>query len=95
MAEIGCDLSGHGSQPVTENLIRQADIIWTMTASHRAALLSQFAEAGGRVALLSPDRLDVLDPIGGPVATYRKCAQQIREHLLARLDTLENVLPRR
>ena len=95
MAEIGCDLSGHGSQPVTENLVRQADIIWTMTASHRAAILSQFPEAGGRVAVLSPDRLDVLDPIGGPVATYRKCAQQIREHLLARLDTLENVLPRR
>lgn len=95
MAEIGCDLSGHGSQPLTENLVRQADIIWTMTASHRAAILSQFPEAGGRVALLSPDRLDVLDPIGGPVATYRKCAQQIREHLLARLDTLENVLPRR
>jgi protein-tyrosine phosphatase len=95
MAEIGCDLSGHGSQPLTENLVRQADIIWTMTASHRAAILTQFPEAGGRVALLSPDRLDVLDPIGGPVATYRKCAQQIREHLLARLDTLENVLPRR
>jgi protein-tyrosine phosphatase len=95
MAEIGCDLSGHGSQPLTENLVRQADIIWTMTASHRAAILTQFPEAGGRVALLSPDRLDVLDPIGGPVATYRKCAQQICEHLLARLDTLENVLPRR
>jgi protein-tyrosine phosphatase len=95
MAEIGCDLSGHGSQPLTENLVRQADIIWTMTASHRAAILSQFPEAGGRVALLSPGRLDVLDPIGGPVATYRKCAQQIREHLLARLDTLEKVLPRR
>ena len=95
MAEIGCDLSGHESQPVTENLVRQADIIWTMTASHRAAILSQFPEAGGRVALLSPDRLDVIDPIGGPLATYRKCAQQIREHLLARLDTLQESFLRR
>ena len=95
MAEIRCDLSGHESQPVTENLVRQADIIWTMTASHRAAILSQFPEAGGRVALLSPDRLDVIDPIGGPLATYRKCAQQIREHLLARLDTLHESFLRR
>jgi protein-tyrosine-phosphatase len=66
-----------------------------MTASHRAAILSQFPEAGGRVALLSPDRLDVIDPIGGPLATYRKCAQQIREHLLARLDTLHESFLRR
>jgi hypothetical protein len=38
--------------------------------------------------MLSPDRHDVIDPIGGTLATYRKCADQIREHLVARLDTL-------
>jgi protein-tyrosine phosphatase len=92
--EIGGDLTAHESQPVTENLVRQADLIWTMTASHRAAVIAQFPEAGGRVALLSPDRVDVLDPIGGPLATYRKCADQIRQHLLARMDTLQGQLPR-
>ncbi len=93
MAEIGADLSGHESQPVTETLVRQADLIWTMTASHRAALLAQFPEAGGRVAMLAPDRQDVSDPIGGPVSTYRACAGQIRGHLLARLATLSQELP--
>jgi protein-tyrosine phosphatase len=88
MREAGGDLSGHASQPVTENLIRQADVIWTMTASHRAALLAQFPEAGGRVALLSPDRIDVIDPIGGTLETYRKCAADIRKHLAVRVDTL-------
>jgi len=93
MAEIGADLSAHESQPVTETLVRQADVIWTMTAAHRAALLAQFPEAGGRVALLSPDRRDVSDPIGGPVSTYRSCAEQIRGHLLARMATLAAELP--
>jgi len=88
MAEAGCDLSGHESQPLTENLVRQADLIWTMTAAHRSAILAQFPAAGGRVAMLSPDRMDVIDPIGGPLATYRKCARQIREHLVVRLDTI-------
>jgi protein-tyrosine phosphatase len=88
MRERGADLSGHESQPLTENLARQADVIWTMTASHRANILAQFPEAGGRVAMLSPDRHDVIDPIGGTLATYRKCAEQIRKHLVARLDTL-------
>jgi len=89
MRECGADLSAHESQPVTESLVRQADIIWTMTAAHRAAILAQFPEAGGRTAVLSPDRIDVIDPIGGPVATYRTCAEQIRQHLIARLDTIQ------
>jgi protein-tyrosine phosphatase len=88
MADAGADLSSHESQPLTESLVRQADVILTMTASHRTALLSQFPEAGGRVNLLAPDRRDVIDPIGGSLETYRTCAAQIREHLVSRMDTL-------
>jgi len=87
-AELGCDLRGHESQPLTETLVRQADVILTMTASHRAAVLAQFPEAGGRVRMLSPDRRDVIDPIGGSLDVYRSCSRQIEEHLAARLDTL-------
>ena len=94
MSEIGADLTGHESQPVTENLVRQADVILTMTASHRAGVLAQFPEAGGRVSMLSPDRQDVLDPIGAPLPTYRRCAEQIRGHLAARIDTLVDSIPR-
>jgi protein-tyrosine phosphatase len=93
MAEAGIDLSAHESQPLTASLIRQADVIWTMTAAHRAAILAQFPDAGDRVAVLSPDRIDVVDPIGGPVETYRECARQIRAHLTSRLDTLGEGLP--
>ena len=92
--EMGGDLGGHESQPLTEGLARQADVILTMTAAHREALVARFPEAGGRVALLSPDRQDVIDPIGGSLDTYRRCARQIREHLAARLDTLLKDVPR-
>jgi protein-tyrosine-phosphatase/tRNA A37 threonylcarbamoyladenosine synthetase subunit TsaC/SUA5/YrdC len=89
MEERGIDLTAHASQPVTEDLVRQADVIWTMTASHRAAIVSQFPEAASRVAVLSPDRRDVLDPIGGPLSVYRECARQIADHLATRLETLD------
>jgi protein-tyrosine phosphatase len=88
MAECGIDLTGHESQPLTESLVRQADVIWTMTNAHRAAILAQFPEAADRVAVLSPDRADVVDPIGGPVEAYRQCAGQIRAHLEVRIATL-------
>jgi protein-tyrosine-phosphatase/tRNA A37 threonylcarbamoyladenosine synthetase subunit TsaC/SUA5/YrdC len=87
-AELGGELRGHGSQPLSESLVQQADVILTMTAAHRAALLAQYPEAGGRVVMLSPDRRDVIDPIGGSLETYRSCARQIQAHLLDRIDTL-------
>jgi protein-tyrosine-phosphatase/tRNA A37 threonylcarbamoyladenosine synthetase subunit TsaC/SUA5/YrdC len=88
MREMGGDLSGHESQPLTESLVAQADVILTMTSAHRAAILAQFPEAGGRVAMLSPERRDVLDPVGGSLETYRTCARQIHGHLTARMATL-------
>ena len=93
VTELGGDLRGHESQPLTESLVRQADVILTMTAAHRNAILGQFPEAGGRVSMLAADRRDVIDPIGGPLETYRKCARQIHGHLTARMDTLSRDLP--
>ena len=88
MQEMGGNLGRHESQPLTESLVAQADVILTMTASHRAAILAQFPEAGGRLMMLSPDRRDVIDPVGGSLDTYRSCARQIHGHLTARMDTL-------
>ena len=93
VTEFGGDLRSHESQPLTESLVRQADVILTMTAAHRDAILGQFPETGGRVAMLAADRRDVIDPIGGPLETYRKCARQIHGHLTARMDTLSRELP--
>lgn len=93
VAEIGGDLSAHESQPVTESLVRQADVILTMTAAHRDAILAQFPDAAGRVAMLDPARRDVIDPIGGPLETYRRCAAQIAGHLAVRMDTLAGEFP--
>ena len=88
LAAQGIDLSRHSSQPLTERLVRQADLIWTMTGAHRAAILGQSPELADRVWTLSPGRRDVLDPIGGSLETYRRCAEQIREHLESRIATL-------
>jgi protein-tyrosine phosphatase len=93
VSEMGGDLGSHESQPLTEPLVRQADVILTMTAAHRNAILAQFPEAGGRVMMLAPDRKDVIDPIGGSLETYRTCARQIQGHVAARMDTLSREFP--
>jgi len=88
MAEMGLDLSGHETQPLTEPLVRYADLIFTMTESHRRAIVAQWPGAAERIRLLCTDGSDVADPMGGPVERYRQCAEQIRSQLKTRLDQL-------
>lgn len=88
MAEWGIDLSHHESQPLSSQLVRHADTIWTMTRAHRQAILSQWPEAANRVRLLSLDNQDIPDPIGGPVDQYRRCAEQIKAELQQRVTDL-------
>lgn len=88
MNQIGIDLRCHEAQPVTEALIRYADHILTMTASHRQALVMQWPEAANRTTTLCLDGSDISDPIGGPVERYQQCAEQIEGELGRRLELL-------
>lgn len=81
VTDRGLDLRQHESQPVTDRLIRFADMILTMTRGHREAVLAQWPDAAPRTRLLSRSKSDVSDPIGGPLELYRRCADQIDGHL--------------
>lgn len=81
MRERGLDLTAHESQPLVDRTVRFADLILTMTRSHRDAILAHWPEAEPRTFVLSRDGGDVADPIGGPAELYRKCAQQIDDLL--------------
>lgn len=83
MAREGLDLREHLSQPLTERLARQADLILTMTQGHRQAILSQWPDLANRTSAVSKDRRDVADPIGGPLELYEQCARQLDRHLEA------------
>ncbi len=82
-------LDDHVSQPVTDRLVRHADLIFTMTRGHRAGLLSHWPEAANRTHLLCPEGRDVSDPIGGPLEMYERCADQIEQALIRRVEQLE------
>jgi protein-tyrosine phosphatase len=89
VGKCGLNLADHESQPLTQQLVRQADIIWTMTGAHRSAIVSQWPEAAARASLLAPNGLDIPDPIGGPLELYGQCAQRIKNELAARVAQLE------
>ncbi len=88
MHEMGIDIHAHEAHPVTEALLRYADHVFTMTASHRQALVMQWPESADRTSTLRVDGSDICDPIGGPLEQYERCAEQIRAELAKRLDDL-------
>lgn len=80
-AQMGFDLSEHGSQPVSDRLVQDADLILTMTDGHRQAIISRWPQAASRTFLVARNQNDVSDPIGLPVEYYARCAEQINQAL--------------
>ncbi len=94
MSEMGIDISGHQSQPVTDQLARHADLILTMTNGHRNAIVSQWPELASRTALFSTDSHDVSDPIGQATPVYASCAEQMNANIDHWVDViLRQALP--
>ena len=89
MSQMGLDLREHESQPLTEQLVRHADLICAMTRGHRQAILAEWPAAAARTRLLCSDCSDLADPIGGPAETYRRCAAQIKVELETLIERLE------
>lgn len=81
MQKKGIDVSRHESQQLTEQLVRHADLLITMTRGHRQVILNQWPDAAQRVMTLLSNGRDVADPIGSPYEAYVACAEQIDQGL--------------
>jgi L-threonylcarbamoyladenylate synthase len=79
--ELGADLTGHLSRPLSADLVLQADYLITMTRRHAAAVLDQFGDLDPRPRLLCPAGGDIADPIGREQYVYEACAREILQHL--------------
>ncbi|MBQ8300523.1 MAG: low molecular weight protein arginine phosphatase [Clostridia bacterium] len=82
VAKYGIDLTGHRTQPVTEDLIKQCDLILTMTQAHKQILMPM---AQGKVFTLleyAGSEGDIQDPYGGDDEEYEEAMQEIYDALV-------------
>ena len=84
MAGQNIDIAGHQSQPLTEALVQDADVIYTMTDGHRQAALGLSPQAAEKICCLDPEQ-DVIDPIGMGQEIYEMTAQMIRQAIERRV----------
>ncbi len=98
MEEMGIDLTGHSATQLTEELIDSADLILTMTQSHKDMVMIINPRARGKVYTLleythdgSVDNgnLDIDDPFGGSIHIYRRSAAQIKNALDKLIEKLD------
>lgn len=81
LEEFGIDISEHRSTLVDEALINKADLILTMTKSHKQSLVSRFPSARNKIFLLHEyaegKAKDVIDPFGGSIGEYKVVRDEI------------------
>ncbi|MFC0471703.1 low molecular weight protein arginine phosphatase [Halalkalibacter kiskunsagensis] len=86
LAEKGID-ANHLSSPLTEDLLDWADVILTMTTSHKEMIklfhphVSEYLFTLKEFVDPLAHNLDIDDPFGGPIEAYRQTAEQIERCL--------------
>jgi glycine hydroxymethyltransferase len=86
LADLRIDISNLRSQPLSEELVREASCIIAMTRSHLESIQYLFPEAAEKSFLLrefedNPSCLDVSDPIGMGLEAYEVTRDIIRRAL--------------
>ncbi len=96
----GVDISSLRSQPLTDQLVREATHIFVMTRGHREAIQAYFPDAGEKVHLyrqfdesVRNGNLDVPDPIGQGIHAYLECRDTLKRGLPGILRFLDQSTP--
>jgi protein-tyrosine-phosphatase len=96
MSDENIDISSHRARILTEEILRSADIVLTMTKSHKQYILSRYPRARDKVFVLgefadaqTDGSINISDPFGGSEKQYKKTADQIKKRLYDVLIRLE------
>lgn len=91
--DLGLDLTRHRATRLDKELVDAADLVLTMTHTHRDAVLRISPEAYRKTFVLRPyagQDGDVSDPYDSDYGTYRRIAEEIRGLLEIVVDRLVN-----
>ncbi len=82
MGRYGHDITGHRSRMVTEEHLRQSDLVLTMEIGHAEALRAEFPQEAHKVFMIAEmigHTYSIADPYGGPLEEYERMAASLTE----------------
>lgn len=86
------DIRRHRSRPLTEDMIRRADLILGMTPFHVQRAIRQCEDARSKTFLLKEyvgregRNTQIADPMGGTLEIFKKCFSEIKQSLNRLMD---------
>jgi protein-tyrosine phosphatase len=94
LKKVGLDISGHVSQPITQQMLDDAALILCMTESHRAMIRFQADPPPKNIFLFRefmPQRGDkeIGDPYGGPLKHYEAARDEMVEAIPSLLEFIK------
>lgn len=97
MGDAGVNVSEHRSRRLTDDMIKEADVILTMEHIHREEIVKRVPEAASKTFILKKFGIDektaafqdwdIPDPIGRPIKDYQFC-RDIIKHQIDRIGGL-------
>ncbi len=95
--EENIDSSKHISQQVTEGLLKEVDLVLTMTLQHKDILDDTFPEYTDKIYTLKgfaslEQGYDIIDPYGQSEGVYRKTKEEIKEQLISIIGKLNQFI---
>lgn len=87
-AEAGLNLSRHRTQPLTLELLSDANKVYVMSESHAATARDLCPSAAGKIELLAPGGEEIIDPVGFPPEDFERVIAHIRTCVEKRSEEL-------
>jgi protein-tyrosine-phosphatase len=84
LKKVGIDISQHLSQPLTTDMVAEADVVFGMTDSHLDVIQAAIDPSPQNIHLLrgfmpAGTEQQIADPYGGPLPLYEACRDEIVE----------------
>lgn len=80
LEEMGITDFVHRAQPLTPELLEEAEKVYVMEEQHRRIILAVYPAMASRIQLLNEE--GILDPFAHSIKEYRLCAKLIRNAIL-------------
>lgn len=93
MREYGIDLSKHRATNIRNSGIEDMDVILCATNSHKNNVIAMYPALKEKVFTIKEyagyrDNLDIKDPWGYGIETYRMCVSEIEDYINKMIDKL-------
>lgn len=90
--KMGVDISHREAVQLTEEILKNVDLVFTMTGYMKDIIIRNFPEMSGKVNTLRGflgKEGDILDPFGGNENVYLETFEMIKEDILDLVDKLK------